>query len=364
MEYRINQRTGDAFSVIGFGTSYIGNEDRETALAILKKAHALGMNVVDLAAGNAKAIEYVGEAFADCREDMLYQVHLGASYETGEYGWTTSLNKVKEQVAWMLETLHTDYIDYGFIHCLDEQKDLEAYRKNGVLDYLLEMKKQGVVKHIGLSTHTPSLANAVLDLGIVDEIMFSVNPAYEAGEGDYANGTHRERQALYERCAREGVGITVMKPFSGGQLLDAKSSPFRKALSVEQCLQFDLDQPAVLCCVPGMHSMEEVERLTAFCDTDPTIRDYSVLETLHLHRQDPRCVYCAHCHPCPAGLNIALINKFYDLSRQGDDMAREHYKQLEKHASDCVHCHHCDQRCPFHTEPMERMEVIAEYFGF
>lgn len=201
MEYRINKRTGDAFSVIGIGTATIGDQPREKAVQLLQAAKAQGVNVVDLAEGNAKAIEYAGEAFASCREEMLYQVHFGANYETEVYAWTTSLVKVQEQVAWMLKTLGTDYIDYGFIHCLDEEKDFEAYQKNGVLDYLLDMKKNGVVRHIGLSTHTPKLAHLVLDLGIVDETMFSINAGYDHGEGSYANGSQEERQKLAQSLA-------------------------------------------------------------------------------------------------------------------------------------------------------------------
>lgn len=56
----------------------------------------------------------------------------------------------------------------GFIHCLDEEADLAACEKNGALQYVLDMKAQGVIHHIGLSTHTPELANKVLDLGILD----------------------------------------------------------------------------------------------------------------------------------------------------------------------------------------------------
>ena len=76
----------------------------------------------------------------------------------GEYGWTTDLDKVKGQIDWQLSQLNTDYIDFGMIHCLDSAGDWEQYQENGVLDYLLEMKKSGVVRHIGLSTHTPELA--------------------------------------------------------------------------------------------------------------------------------------------------------------------------------------------------------------
>lgn len=76
-----------------------------------------------------------------------------------------------------------------------------------------------------------------------------------------------------------------------------------------------------------------------------------------------KCVYCRHCHPCPKGLDIALINKYYDLSLQGDILAKEHYLTLEKTASDCIACGHCNKRCPFKVQQQERMETIREYFG-
>lgn len=76
-----------------------------------------------------------------------------------------------------------------------------------------------------------------------------------------------------------------------------------------------------------------------------------------------KCVYCKHCHPCPAGLDVALINKYYDLARLGDGLAREHYLTLEKRAGDCVGCGHCDGCCPFHVAQSRRMQEILSYFG-
>ncbi len=70
-----------------------------------------------------------------------------------------------------------------------------------------------------------------------------------------------------------------------------------------------------------------------------------------------------HCHPCPAGLDIGLINKYYDLARLGDFLAKEHYLTLEKKASDCIKCGHCDSRCPFHVAQSQQMTEIMEYFG-
>ena len=66
--------------------------------------------------------------------------------------------------------------------------------------------------------------------------------------------------------------------------------------------------------------------------------------------------------PCPAGLNIGLINKYYDLAKAGDALAVDHYRKLEVKADDCIKCGHCNSRCPFHADQMTRMEEIKEYF--
>ena len=363
MEYRINRKTGDKISVLGMGTSYISEASEKDAVEALLFAQENGINYADLATAGAKTFGYYGKAFAGCRRDMYYQVHFGANYETGEYGWTTNLDKVKSQVDWMLSELKTDYVDYGFIHCLDSDSDWKEYQDNGVLDYLLEMHKQGVVRHIGLSTHTPEVANLVLNSGLVEQMMFSINPGYDYHHGEYAKGSTDERVKLYQRCETEGIGITVMKPFSGGQLLDDKTSPFGKALTEYQCIQYALDKPGVLTVLPGIRNVEDVKRLLGFFESSPDDRDYSVLGTFTPKEALGACVYCNHCQPCPAGLNVGLMNKYYDLAVAGDTMAANHYEKLAKHASDCVKCGHCDNRCPFKVKQSERMQIIAEYFA-
>lgn len=92
------------------------------------------------------------------------------------------------------------------------------------------------------------------------------------------------------------------------------------------------------------------------------MKDYSVIGTLVPKEAEGSCVYCNHCHPCPAGLDIALINKYYDLAKAGDSMAVGHYQKLEKNASDCIRCGHCNRRCPFHVDQMSRMQEIDAYF--
>ena len=363
MEYRIHPRTGDKIGVIGLGTGPIFEAPEREAVTTLAYAHEQGVNYVDFATAGALTFRYAGEAFASVRGDMLYQVHFGANYETGEYGWTTDLDTVKRQVDWQLRELKTDYVDYGFIHCLDEEKDWRAYQENGVLAYLLEMKNTGVVRHIGLSSHTPALARAVLDTGVAEQLMFSINPSYDYQHGEFANGSAGERLALYRRCAAEGIGITVMKPYSAGQLLGDRTSPFGRALTKIQCIQYALDKPGVLCVLPGIRNIQDMQEALAWLDASPEERDYAVLGTFTPREVSGACVYCNHCAPCPAGLNIGLVNKYYDLALAGDNMAADHYKKLAKHASDCVSCGHCDGRCPFRVRQSERMKTIARYFG-
>ena len=70
-----------------------------------------------------------------------------------------------------------------------------------------------------------------------------------------------------------------------------------------------------------------------------------------------------HCKPCPMGIDVGLVNKYYDLAVSGDELAREHYRSLEKSASDCIRCGHCDARCPFGVRQSRRMAEIQAYMG-
>lgn len=362
MEYRINHRTGDKISVLGFGTSYIAEASEKDAVAAIRRAYEGGINYYDLATAAGRTFSYFGTALSAVRKKVHYQVHFGADYASGTYGWSTDGETIRRSVAWQLAQLKTDYIDYGFIHCIDELSDWQEYQQNGAFAYLMQMKEQGVVKHIGLSSHTPSTIQTVLDEVPVDMLMFSVNPAYDYQKGEYAKGSVDERTAVYRRCETEGIGISVMKPFSGGQLLDASISPFGKALTHYQCMQYALDRPGVLTVLPGMSSAQQVEHLLGFFEATEAERDYSVIGSFSPAEAVGKCVYCNHCKPCPAGIDIGIVNKYYDLARNGDSMAAEHYRNLEIQADDCLQCGHCEMRCPFHVKQENRMKEIAAYF--
>ena len=83
---------------------------------------------------------------------------------------------------------------------------------------------------------------------------------------------------------------------------------------------------------------------------------------IHFGADYSKGTYGNHCKPCPVGIDVGLVNKYYDLARAGDSMAAEHYRTLEKNAADCIRCGHCDSRCPFGVRQSERMREIAAYF--
>ncbi len=219
------------------------------------------------------------------------------------------------------------------------------------------------MRHIGISSHTPALAQTALDTGLVDMLMFSINPGYDYHHGEYAKGSNDEREALYRRCEKDGVGISVMKAFSGGQLLEETSSPFGTALTKFQCIQYALDKPGVLTVLPGIRSRQDLEDVLGFLQASEEEKDYSIIGSFTPGDAEGKCVYCRHCQPCPAGLDIGIINKYYDLAKSGDELAAGHYRKLEKKAGDCVQCGHCDRRCPFHVKQSDRMKEIAAYFS-
>ena len=134
MEYRVHPKTGDKISVIGIGTGPIFEAPEREAAAALACAYERGVNYLDFATAGAGTFPYVGAALGSVRRELFYQIHFGANYESGEYGWTTDLDTIRRQVDWQLKELRTDYIDFGMIHCLDEERDWRAYRENGVLD--------------------------------------------------------------------------------------------------------------------------------------------------------------------------------------------------------------------------------------
>lgn len=365
MEYRKlpHGNENEKFSVLGLGFGGIGKTPADEIEAIVRKAIANGINFFDMCTAGATYAP-VGRAIRECRDKVFLQVHFGAVYDdNGEYGWCRDFDTIQKTFLWELEQLGTDYVDFGFLHCVDEDEDFDKLCEIGVLDYIKKLKEKGIVRHIGFSSHTPSVANRIIDTGLIDMMMFSINPAYDFEKGDdYGIGSVQERFELFQRCAREGIGISAMKPFFAGQLLSAEHSPFGQALSHSQCLQYAIDRPGVLTALPGVQTMEHLDQVLKYLTASNEEKDYSIIGSFTADTISGTCVYCNHCQPCPAGIDIGLVNKYYDLALAGDNIAANHYTKLTIKADACLQCSHCESRCPFGVKQMERMTAIGNYF--
>lgn len=382
MEYRDLGKTGLKVSEIALGCEGFVGKSQEEVNAFVKKAEELGINFIDLYSPNPDLRSHLGEAIKGHREKWIIEGHISTVWKDNQYLRTRKIDEVKAGFEGMLERLQTDYIDIGMIHYVDAKKDYEKVFNGEVLEYVLQLKKEGKIKYIGMSSHNPLVALRAVESGLIDVLLFSINPCYDmlpASEDvddlwkdeNYENpltNIDPDRQALYETCERKGVAITVMKAFGGGDLLDEKLSPFGVALTTHQCIHYCLTRPGVVSVMAGAHSIKEMELSVSYCEATQKEKDYApVLSNVPKHSFIGNCVYCGHCAPCPKGIDIANVHKFLDLCiAQGEipETVREHYKALQHHASECIECSSCMRNCPFQVDVISKMKKAVEIFGY
>ena len=381
MRYRTLGRSGLRVGEIGVGCEGFLEKTPEQVREWLDVCEAAGINCIDLYAPNPDFRSNLGRALRGRREKFVLQAHLCTIWKDGQYKRTRDMAEVREGFEDQLRRLETDRVEIAMVHYVDSLADWEQVRTGPVMDYALALKARGTAGCLGLSSHNPQVALAAAESGLIDVLMFSVNPCYDlqpAGEDveelwapkNYAAplvNMDPERQALYETCQRLGVGITVMKAFGGGDLLSGELSPAGRALTDFQCLQYALDRPSVGCVMSGARSLEDLRRSIAFEDAPEEERDYAAaLAALPKISWKGHCMYCGHCAPCPQGIAVADVTKFLNLSlAQGavPETVREHYAALPHGAGECVRCGACEKRCPFAVPVMENMAKAAELFG-
>ncbi len=378
MKTRILGKTELKVSEIGFGGEWLERHETEESVELLKYAHSKGINIVDCWMPDPKSRDIIGSAMEGCRESWYVQGHIGSTYQNGQYVRTRDLKYVRPAFEDLLTRLNTDYIDLGMIHYIDSADEWNKVMSGDFIRYVHELHEKGKIRHIGLSTHNPVIGKLAVQTGFIEMILFSINPAFDmrpatedldtmwGGYDDKYAGIDPERAEFYRMCEENNVGLTVMKGFFGGALLDKERSPFGVAFTPVQLIHYALTRPGVASILCGYDTKEQVDAAVSYENATDDEKDYaSVIAAAPLHSYKGQCTYCGHCKPCPVGIDIAMVNKLYDLASLQEtvpESVREHYKALEHTASECIGCKGCESRCPFEVKIAERMKKAAGLF--
>lgn len=330
MQYRKLGKTGLEVSEIGFGGIPIQRVSMDEAVGIIKKALELGINFFDTARGYTDSEEKMGTAFARAgvrREDLVLATKSLARDK----------EKIKEEVEKSLRLLQTDYIDIFQLHNVSNEEKMEmVLESGGAYEGLVEARREGKIRFIGISTHTGKTAAEALERAEFDTIQFPFNVIETEILKD-----------ILPLIRRSGTGAVVMKPFCGGVLSRNKAA-----------LQFILGYP-VSSVIPGMQTEEEVIENVSASESPPLTAEQ--IEKLRLEAKELGtrfCRRCEYCLPCPEGVNIPfnflMIGYF---KRYGlHDWAQERYYSQEILASGCVNCGECEEKCPYNL-PVREMLV-------
>jgi predicted aldo/keto reductase-like oxidoreductase len=324
--------TGIVADKNGFGCLPIQRVDDATAVKILRGAYEGGVNYYDTARGYTDSEHKLGLAFdKGMREKIFIATKSHAS--TAE-GLLADLNT-------SLRELNTDYIDVYQFHNLSFVP--RPGDESGIYDTLLEAKRQGKIRHIGLTSHRLPIALEAVESGLYETLQFPFS--YLSVGQDIA---------LVERCYANNVGFVAMKSLSGGLISNARGA-----------WAFMAEHPGVLP-IWGIQRMEELEEFLGYQKNPPVMEEEGIRAGIERDRKEldgEFCRGCGYCKPCPMGIDIswaARIEWFVKRGVPGHAFSEE-FQNIMSKVSDCVECRQCVSRCPY---GLDIPELIKRHNAF
>jgi len=380
MQYRQLGKTGKAVSAIGLGCEHLDRKPYDYVDKTVNAALDHEINIMDVFMPGREVRENIAKAIGGRRGRVMIQGHIGATDVGQQYDISRDLPTVKKYFEDLLR-LFGGYIDFGMLFFIDTEKDYSAIFDTQFVQYAQHLKQQGDIGHIGFSSHNPAMAIKAINTGLPEMCLFSINPAFDMlpskeyvfdhfDDGftpELLRGLDPERAKLYRLCEQKQIGITVMKSLGAGKLISKEHTPFAKPMTVLQCIHYALSRPAVASVLTGMKTPEELGEAMRYFDADESELDYT--EILGSVKNDftGACVYCNHCQPCPAHIDIAAVTKYLDIARLDPENIQpsviSHYKSLPRTAGACEACANCETRCPFGVRIIENMEEATRLFG-
>ena len=243
-----------------------------------------------------------------------------------------------------LGNLHTDHIDLYQVHNPSMEQLDTVLAPGGALEALMDAKREGKVRHLGITAHSLKVFERALELDWVETIMFPYNIV------------ESQCEYLLKKCTEKGIAFIAMKPMAGGAIEDGHTA-----------LRYIANNPDVTIAIPGMYSPEEVRINTeAGQDDSPlTESEQASIDEIRKTLTGNFCRRCNYCAPCTVGISIPNVFLFAGyLERYGlADWAKGRYATLPVKASACVECGECEKRCPYGLPIRNMLKKCAEEFG-
>ncbi len=309
-------KTGIIVEQNAFGALPIQRVSLEEAVRIIRKAYRGGMRFFDTARAYSDSEIKLGEALVGIRENVIIATKTMA---TTPEGFWQDLNQ-------SLKNLKTDYIDIYQFHW-----PKQCYKPNdgtGMYECMLEAKKQGKIRHIGITNHSIDIAYEAIESGYYETLMFPFS---------YLS-TEKELN-LAKACKEAHVGFISMKSLAGGLITNSKAAYAFIA-------QYDNVLP-----IWGIQRESELDEFLSYMGNEPRLDEE--LESVIRHDQKELmgefCRGCGYCMPCPVGIQINTCARMSLLLRRSPSESHlsEKGQEMMKKIEDCLNCGKCKSKCPY-----------------
>jgi aryl-alcohol dehydrogenase-like predicted oxidoreductase len=309
-------KTGLVVSKNGFGALPIQRIAKKDAVYLLQKAFYNGINYFDTARWYTDSEEKLGAAFSYTRDRIIISTKTGA--QTADGFW-----KDLEQ---SLKNLQTDHIDIYQFHNPDFCP--KPGDESGLYDSMLEAKKQGKIRFIGITNHRLTVAKEAIESNLYDTLQFPFS--YLVGDADIN---------LVEACREKNMGFIAMKALSGGLITDS-------ALAYAYLAQFEHVAP-----IWGVQHERELDEFLSYNDNPPVLTE-EMKEKIEHDRKELSgdfCRGCGYCMPCPVGIEINNSARMSLLLRRSpkEPYLTQVWQEKMKKIENCLHCNKCMSKCPY-----------------
>lgn len=322
-------KTGITVPQNAFGALPIQRVSRETAVKLLRRAYEGGMRFFDTARAYSDSEEKVGEAFDGMREKVYIATKTGA--KTPEEFW--------KHLETSLKNLRTDYVDLYQFHCVDQ-----CYRPGdgtGMYECMEEAKRQGKIRHIGITAHKLYIAEEIVQSGLYETLQYPFS--YLSSE--------REIE-LVENCGKAGMGFIAMKGLAGGLINRSKA-----AMAFMD--QFDQALP-----IWGIQRETELEEWLGYMNHTPSMTE-EISGFIKKEQQELTgefCRGCGYCMPCPAGIMINQCARMSLMLRRApsQEWLTPQMQAEMKKIEGCLECRQCVEKCPYELNTPELLKKNYE----